>query len=147
MTLNRSESLGSVAHTTRVVRAQLYRRSAVHDERAIPVYRVCDHGDEYRRVCACVCASCICFVCAERTGEERMQLHISCFEIHNNCVLDLLQSRRIEGVVVDDITMGPTECGVTREYCTRLSQVRHILPSCDPPRLVERAGGGSLTYA
>jgi hypothetical protein len=66
-----------------------------------------------------------------------MQLHVASFEVHNNCVHDLLHSRRVEGVVVDDPVAGPVECGVSRHPIDRMSQVRlaaphtvTLLPSC-----------------
>ncbi len=61
-------------------------------------------------------------VAAGRAG-SRMQLHVASFEVHNNCVHDLLHSRRVEGVVVDDPVVGPVECGVSRHPIERINQV------------------------
>jgi hypothetical protein len=60
-------------------------------------------------------------------AQSRLQLHVSCFEVHDNAVYDLLQPTRVEALLKDEGGGGATECGLVRLRVKRLSHATKLL--------------------
>jgi hypothetical protein len=52
---------------------------------------------------------------------------VSCFEVHDNAVYDLLQPTRVEALLKDEGGGGATECGLVRLRVKRLSHATKLL--------------------